>query len=41
MRADAHHPERNWTRLEEVLAESPAYYHLTKGGLAKLHTYPV
>lgn len=33
--------ERNWHRLEEVLAEPPAYYHLTKGGVAKLHKYPI
>ena len=32
--------ERNRARLEQVLAEPPAYYHLTKGGLAKLHSYP-
>lgn len=32
--------ERNWARLEKVLAEPPAYYHLTKGGLARLHRYP-
>ena len=32
--------ERHWDGLEKVLAEPPAYYHLTKRGLVKLHTYP-